>query len=125
MGGQQPRWREVWPAPPAVRDQREWLRYRLALVRIQTGLKNRIHAVLHRHGIVHEFSDLFGRDGRRFVSAAADCWSGGVRNDLVRERASSPQASRRGDPLTLWSGLRSSVTSDLFVSGPPAPDEIM
>lgn len=65
---QQPRWWEVWLAPPAVRQQREWLRYRMGLVRIQTSLKNRIHAVLHRHGIVHEFSDLFGRDGRRFLS---------------------------------------------------------
>ena len=68
LWGQQPRWWEVWLAPPAVRDQREWLRYRMALVRIQTGLKNRIHAVLHRHGLVHEFSDLFGHDGRRFLS---------------------------------------------------------
>jgi transposase len=65
---QQPRWWEVWLAPPEVRQQREWLRYRMGLARIQTGLKNRIHAVLHRHGIVHEFSDLFGRDGRRFLS---------------------------------------------------------
>jgi hypothetical protein len=68
LWGQQPRWWEVWLAPPEVRDQREWLRYRMALVRIQTGLKNRIHAVLHRHGLVHEFADLFGRDGRRFLS---------------------------------------------------------
>jgi len=62
------RWWEVWLAPPEVREQREWLRYRMALVRIQTGLKNRIHAVLHRHGIVWEGSDLFGGKGRRFLS---------------------------------------------------------
>jgi len=68
LWGQQPRWWEVWLVPPVVREQREWLRHRMALVRIQTGLKNRIHAVLHRHGVVHEFSDLFGRDGRRFLS---------------------------------------------------------
>ncbi len=36
------RWWEVWLAPPAVRQQREWLRYRMTLVRLQTGLKNRI-----------------------------------------------------------------------------------
>jgi transposase len=68
LWSQQPRWWEVWLAPPEVRQQREWLRYRMALVRIQTGLKNRLHAVLHRHGLVHGFSDLFGRDGRRFLS---------------------------------------------------------
>ncbi len=62
------RWWEVWLAPPEVRAQREWLRYRMTLVRLQTGLKNRIHAILHRHGILHEQSDLFGRDGRRFLN---------------------------------------------------------
>jgi len=65
---QQPRWWEVWLAPSEVRDQREWLRYRMTLVRIQTSLKNRIHAVLHRHGIVNEHSDLFGTKGRQFLS---------------------------------------------------------
>lgn len=68
LWSQQPRWWEVWLAPPEVRSQREWLRYRMTLVRLQTGLKNRIHAVLHRHGIVHGESDLFGTAGRRFLS---------------------------------------------------------
>ncbi len=65
---QQPRWWEVWLASPEVRELREWLRYRMSLVVTQTGLKNRMHAVLHRHGIVHEYSDLFGTAGRRFLS---------------------------------------------------------
>ena len=68
LWSQQPRWWEVWLAPPEVRSQREWLRYRMTLVRLQTGLKNRIHAVLHRHGIVHGESDLFGTAGRRFLN---------------------------------------------------------
>jgi transposase len=59
------RWWEVWLAPPEVRQQREWLRYRMTLVRLQSSLKNRVHAVLHRHGIVNEHSDLFGAAGRR------------------------------------------------------------
>ena len=65
---QQPRWWEVWLAPPEVRDQREWLRYRMSLVKTQTAVKNRIHAVFHRHGIIHGFSDLFGTAGRRYLS---------------------------------------------------------
>jgi transposase len=68
LWSQQPRWWEVWLAPPEVRSQREWLRYRMTLVRLQTGLKNRIHAILHRHGIVYGESDLFGTAGRRFLS---------------------------------------------------------
>lgn len=65
---QNPRWWEVWLAPPEVRDRREWLRHRMALVRMQTGIKNRIHATLHRHGVLHEHADLFGVAGRRFLS---------------------------------------------------------
>jgi len=61
-------WWEVWLAPQEVRDQRELLRHRMALVRMQTALKNRIHATLHRHGILCQESDLFGVEGRRFLS---------------------------------------------------------
>jgi transposase len=64
---QQPHWWEVWLAPPIVREWRELLRYRMSLVATQTGIKNRIHAVLHRYGILHEHSDLFGVAGRRFL----------------------------------------------------------
>jgi transposase len=67
LWSQPERWWEVWLAPPEVRDQREWLRYRMSLVRMQTGLKNRIHATLHRHGVLHEFSDLFGKKGMAFL----------------------------------------------------------
>ncbi|MCP5119584.1 MAG: IS110 family transposase [bacterium] len=72
------RWWEVWLAPPEVRQQREWLRYRMTLVRTQTALKNRIHAILHRHGILHAQSDLFGRDGRRFLSLLVAAQPGGT-----------------------------------------------
>lgn len=65
------RWWEVWLAPPEVREQREWLRYRMSLVAIQTSLKNRIHAITHRHGIIHEYTDLFGTHGRRFLNLLA------------------------------------------------------
>lgn len=58
------RWWEVWLAPQEVRDQREWLRYRMGLVHMQTMTKLRIHAVLHRHGILNPYSDLFGSSGR-------------------------------------------------------------
>jgi len=68
LWSQQPRWWEVWLAPAEVRSQREWLRYRMTLVRLQTGLKNRIHAILHRHGMVHGETDLFGTAGRRFLN---------------------------------------------------------
>mgnify|MGYP006293325495 CR=1 FL=1 len=60
---------EVWRAPPDVRDRREWMRHRMDLVAVQTQVKCRIHALFHRHGIFHDFSDLFGAGGRRFLAA--------------------------------------------------------
>jgi len=60
-------WWKVWLAPPEVRDQREWMRYRSSLVKIGTQTRNRIHAIFHRHGIFHGLSDLFGSKGRTFL----------------------------------------------------------
>lgn len=59
-------WWKVWMAPPEVRDRREWMRHRSSLVTVQTETKNRIWALFHRHGILPEFSDLFGVAGRKF-----------------------------------------------------------
>ena len=69
-------WWKVWMAPPAVRDRRERMRHRSSLVAMQTGTKNRISGVLHRHGILHEFTDLFGVGGRRFLVEL--CRAGGT-----------------------------------------------
>lgn len=60
-------WWKVWMPPPQVRDRREWTRFRADLVKTQTQVKNRIHAIFHRHGIHHDFSDLFGAAGRGFL----------------------------------------------------------
>ena len=61
------RWWEVWTAPPDVRERREWTRYRMGMVQMQTDEKCRIHAVLHRHGIINEHGDLFGVAGRKWL----------------------------------------------------------
>ena len=65
------RWWEVWLPPVEVRSQRELLRYRMSLVQTQTAFKNRMHAILHRHGVLHAFADLFGTAGRRFLQQLA------------------------------------------------------
>jgi transposase len=77
------RWWEVWLAPSEVRDHREWLRYRMTLVKMQTSLKNRIHATLHRHGIVHGLSDLFGKAGYAFLEGLRD--AGDEKTGLLRQ----------------------------------------
>ena len=60
-------WWQVWRAPLQVRNRREQMRFRGDLVGLQTKVKSRIHAIFHRHGIFHEFSDLFGCQGRKFL----------------------------------------------------------
>lgn len=52
---------------PEVRQIRERVRYRMTLAGARTQIKNRIQAILHRQGILHDFSDLFGRQGRQFL----------------------------------------------------------
>ena len=61
-------WWKVWRAPVEVRNRREQMRFRGDLVQLQTIVKNRIHAIFHRQGIFHEFSDLFGGKGRKFLA---------------------------------------------------------
>jgi len=58
---------ESYLAPPDVRQVRERTRYRMALSGLRSMVKNRIHALLHRFGILHGYSDLFGKQGRRFL----------------------------------------------------------
>ena len=60
---------QAYIPPRPVRDMRELLRYRLTLVRLRTGLKNRIHALLDKLGIQQSFADLFGKAGRKFLAA--------------------------------------------------------
>ena len=58
----------VWIPPRELRDKRELPRLRMALVRVRTLLKNRIHATLAKYGIqVNEVSDLFGVGGRALL----------------------------------------------------------
>jgi transposase len=59
---------EAYIAPRELRDVRELLRHRVALVAMRTALKNRVHAILARHGILHEHADLFGKAGRQFLA---------------------------------------------------------
>jgi transposase len=59
---------EAYIAPPGLRDLRELLRHRATLVALRTSIKNRVHAVLARQGILPEHSDLFGTAGCEFLA---------------------------------------------------------
>ncbi|HET6870272.1 MAG TPA: IS110 family transposase [Solirubrobacteraceae bacterium] len=59
---------EAYVAPRELRDLRELLRHRATLTRMRSAIKNRVHAILAKHGIANEYSDLFGKGGRVFLT---------------------------------------------------------
>jgi transposase len=60
---------EAYIAPRQLRDLRELLRHRATLTRMRSAVKNRVHAILAKHGIANEHADLFGKGGREFLAA--------------------------------------------------------
>jgi transposase len=60
---------EAYIAPPELRDLRELLRHRAVLTRLRSSIKNRVHALLARHGIRPDQTDLFGKAGREFLAS--------------------------------------------------------
>jgi transposase len=59
---------EAYVAPRELRDLRELLRHRVAMTGMRSALKNRVHAILAKHGITRQHSDLFGKGGRLFLA---------------------------------------------------------
>ena len=59
---------EAYVAPREIRDLRELLRHRATLTRMRSAVKNRVHAILAKHGVAREHSDLFGKGGREFLA---------------------------------------------------------
>jgi transposase len=63
----------VWIPPLEIRDRRELPRTRMVFAHERTKLKNRIHSVIDKYGLQHEFdgiSDIFGRKGRQRMQEA-------------------------------------------------------
>jgi transposase len=61
-------WWEVWRPPAEVRDLRELTRLWATMKMLDVQVKNRIHGLFHRHGVFHDFKDLFGGPGRTFLA---------------------------------------------------------
>ena len=59
---------EAYVAPRELRDLRDLLRHRVALVRMRAALKQRVGAILAKHGIARPYSNLFGVGGSRFLA---------------------------------------------------------
>lgn len=58
---------EAYVSPKAVRELRSIVRHRASLIRIRTEVKNKVHAILAKECIRHDFSNLFGKAGIEFL----------------------------------------------------------
>ena len=82
----------IYYPPPAIRDLRELCRYRCHLARLQASLKQRIHALLLRHGVTVPVRSLFGTRGTAWLETLVlPGWGGvglaGLRHVLTDVRA--------------------------------------
>jgi transposase len=60
---------EAWIAPPPVRQLRALLRHRVALVRLRTLLRNRIHAIVADHGHDRPAGAYWSGPGRAWLAS--------------------------------------------------------
>jgi transposase len=60
---------EGWIAPPAIRQLRALLRHRVALVRLRTRLRNRIHAIVADYGCDRPGGGYWTGRGRAWLAA--------------------------------------------------------
>lgn len=58
---------EGWVAPPALRELRELIRYRVKLVHLRSSCKAQVHAVLAKEGLAVPMTDLFGVGGTELL----------------------------------------------------------
>src|SRR5438552_15895442 len=60
---------EAWIAPPPIRQLRALLRHRVALVRLRTRLRNRIHAIVADYGHDRPVGGYWTGPGRAWLAA--------------------------------------------------------
>ena len=58
---------EAYFAKKEVRSWKELVRFRASLLNIRTQVKNKVNAILHKHALRHNFSNLFGKAGRLWL----------------------------------------------------------
>ena len=61
---------EAYFSPIEVRGWKEQCRFRASLINLRAQVKNKIHAILFKHALKHNFSNLFGKSGRRWLETA-------------------------------------------------------
>jgi transposase len=76
---------EAWIAPPATRELREVVRYRTKLVKLRSGLKAQVHAVMAKEGVLPAMGDMFCGAGNAQLDAMALGRNYALRVESLRE----------------------------------------
>ena len=76
---------EAWIAPPEVRELRELVRYRAKAVRLRSGLKAQVHAVMAKEGVLPARFDMFGPGGQAQLSSMEIADNYRVRVESLRD----------------------------------------
>ncbi|HEX3702858.1 MAG TPA: IS110 family transposase [Vicinamibacterales bacterium] len=100
----------IYYPPPPIRDLRELCRYRCHLARLQASVKQRIHALLLRHGVVVPVRSLFSQRGAAWLARLTlPGWGGaslrGLRQILV---------DVRGQLVPVVSAIRATAATDVI-----------
>lgn len=53
--------------PRGIRDLKELVRQRINYVELRTKIKNKIHSVLFKTNVKHNFTNLYGKEGMKFL----------------------------------------------------------
>jgi transposase len=60
---------ESYVPPKELRETRALIRHRASIVKIRTMAKNKIHALLDKHGLTSDCSDIFGKRGMEWLNS--------------------------------------------------------
>jgi len=60
---------ESYVPPKAKRENRILVRHRAGLVKTRTEIRNRTHAILAKHELHHNYSDLYGKQGLQWLES--------------------------------------------------------
>jgi transposase len=98
----------IYYPPPAIRDLRELCRYRCHLARLQASVKQRIHALLLRHGVTVPIRALFGHRGTAWLDTLTLPGWGGASLRGLRQILQDVRAQL----VPVISALRTTAASD-------------
>jgi transposase len=60
---------EAYFSSKEVRSWKEIIRFRASLINLRAQVKNKVHAILHKQGLIHNFTDLFGVSGTAWLKS--------------------------------------------------------